>query len=416
MENGGIIKDSNEITFNDDYFEHQAVNTSKSILLFEDTINNDTSINISNDSDKRKCTSALNAPQINDNIVHDSKKNDKDTSIRVPQSNTINNVDNFTCNQENVDSKHTDLNFDEILSSTMCNDSKKSVPDSIEALYEYVNCIYVDVLANKNKLDEFTKLISGFTIRMKAMEDNFELFKSNMLGRVLGYDAKIEYLEKMKNSNKNNLNKKVDENAHRIGNLLNFENACKRLDEEISQLRVDIDKNISDLETLANGVKEVPHKYKTAEDYPPSFKYHPVEYGNPILKHDVIILGDSNLNNTVTSQLKRGINCATFFCPTLDHVDVLLSKVKVQKDPNTILLHCGTNHLYNDAPGIKRIEDFYVRIIKQLKAMFPGAEIIISSLLPRKEGLHNGTVKNLNDFLYGICCSTNKVRFMRNKS
>ena len=46
--------------------------------------------------------------------------------------------------------------------------------------------------------------------------------------------------------------------------------------------------------------------------------------------------------------------------------------------------------------------------------MFPGAEIIISSLLPRKEELHNRTVTNLNDFLYGICCSTNKVRFMRN--
>ena len=58
----------------------------------------------------------------------------------------------------------------------------------------------------------------------------------------------------MKISNKNKLDKRVDENSNKINNLLNFEKACNRLDEEIQSLKVNIHKNINNSKIIADGI------------------------------------------------------------------------------------------------------------------------------------------------------------------
>ena len=113
-------------------------------------------------------------------------------------------------------------------------------------------------------------------------------------------------------------------------------------------------------------------------------------------------------------KLNKGSKCTSYFCPTLFHVEDLLSKLTILKQPRTIFLHCGTNHINSHLPGMDWIEDYFIRTIHKLKEMFPGARIILSSLLPRKTTYHNGVVLKLNDFLHGVSCSTGNVYFMRN--
>ena len=261
-------------------------------------------------------------------------------------------------------------------------------------------------------MDEFTKLITGITTRLNSLEEKFSTFKADISGRALGHDVKIEHLEKMKISNKNKLDKRVDENSNKINNLLNFEKACNRLDEEIQSLKVNIHKNINNSKIIADGIPVSQNEPVNNDPLP--FEYSRVEYGNPTINHDVLFLVDSNLSNMVPSRIKRGLKCASFFCPTLAHIDVFLSEVNIQKQPSTVFIHCGTNLLNNNSPGIDWIENHFVQTIKKVKDMFPNTRIIISSLLPRKEGIHNRSVRNLNDFLYGVCCTTDNIFFMRN--
>ena len=86
----------------------------------------------------------------------------------------------------------------------------------------------------------------------------------------------------------------------------------------------------------------------------------------------------------------------------------------IYKQPHTIFIHCGTNHLSKSDHETNKLEDGYIRILGMLRKLFPIAKIIFSSILPRKETYLNAPIQFLNDFLQGVCSSGQNVSFMRN--
>ena len=79
------------------------------------------------------------------------------------------------------------------------------------------------------------------------------------------------------------------------------------------------------------------------------------------------------------------------FCPTIRHVEDLLKNVNVMIQPKVIFIHTGTNHLDEPDFNIDNLENDVDMIIQdvdmifKLKQLCPRSEIIVSSVLPRKE-------------------------------
>ena len=78
----------------------------------------------------------------------------------------------------------------------------------------------------------------------------------------------------------------------------------------------------------------------------------------------------------------------------------LHAKPTIEKTPENIIIHCGTNDISKDANSEKIVAD----IINPSESVSEesGSNVIISGLVPRKEYL-NAKVRNVNNMLRDYC-------------
>ena len=94
----------------------------------------------------------------------------------------------------------------------------------------------------------------------KEIGKQFLKFKSEVAGRVLGNEIKIEKIENKRDTNMDSITKKVDRNSTNIGNIINLENANKRLEQDILTANKRIETNIKELRVIADEVKLISQK------------------------------------------------------------------------------------------------------------------------------------------------------------
>ena len=121
----------------------------------------------------------------------------------------------------------------------------------IPSLYNYVNEIYTDMQEYKNLCNQ----VFNLTNRINEIGNQFLKFKSEVAGRVLGNEIKIEKIENKRDTNMDSITKKVDRNSTNIGNIINLENANKRLEHDILTANKRIETNIKELRVIADEVK-----------------------------------------------------------------------------------------------------------------------------------------------------------------
>ena len=78
----------------------------------------------------------------------------------------------------------------------------------------------------------------------------------------------------------------------------------------------------------------------------------------------------------------------------------LHAKPTIEKTPENIIIHCGTNDISKDADPEKIAADI-INLSKSVSEE-SGSNVIISGLVPRKEYL-NAKVRNVNNMLRYYC-------------
>ena len=212
------------------------------------------------------------------------------------------------------------------------------------------------------------------------------------------------------------MHKKIAINKNKISNITRFEKICEHYDENIKEIKDKINRYQSDLENFKLQPKD---KLVNAQNHDVSTSHQPmvyknVDYSQAVFNHDVIFLVDSNLGKIKPEIMDTNKTWATFFCPTMTHIDFLTKRGKVVKQPSSIFIHCGTNDLSMKSRSTENLEDEYIEIISKVRNLFPNTKIIISSLLPRMESSLKGPINYINDFLNGVCASHEFLSFMRN--
>ena len=81
-------------------------------------------------------------------------------------------------------------------------------------------------------------------------------------------------------------------------------------------------------------------------------------------------------------------------------------KPAIRKEPNSIILHVGTNDIEHDAA--KRVAEGVLNLAIQVTENSPSTEIVISAILPRtdKPNLMN-KVNEANRIMYSFCVANN---------
>ena len=138
-----------------------------------------------------------------------------------------------------------------------------------------------------------------------------------------------------------------------------------------------------------------------------------INYSGMKVVSQVLILADSNLMAIKPSILNKGTTTQKVFCPTLKQTLRFLELVTVEKQPDKLLLHVGTNDLEERNVSEDKIEDAFIKVFIKIREIFPHTKIIISSILPRVEMHLYSMARNLNDFLAG-CCSSGVMKYSNN--
>ena len=102
---------------------------------------------------------------------------------------------------------------------------------------------------------------------------------------------------------------------------------------------------------------------------------------------ETIILCDSNGRYLQPSLLCPNTKNSYIRCPTLTHVNGILEKTKFTK-PTCSIVHTGTNDIKHSSE-VETLAKKTVDIVDNIQTRHPNSQIIISSLLPRNDELHN---------------------------
>ena len=259
----------------------------------------------------------------------------------------------------------------------------------IQTLFKYLNEIQIAANKNTNSFIDVRKMLKYIIDRLSKLDYDSLAFMAKI---VLILETENENIKKGEKPLK--IHPKINEN--RI---------------EISKIK-DISTHIKDLETqldaLSNDIKNFNNKNKADQDNTKQTE----EQTRSEINGEYLFLVDSNLAKINPDIMNRGSKCQRFYCPTFNHVAEFLRNVNISSHPETIFFHCGTNCL--DNRNEDKFQDDFLEIIGKLKETFPGAKIIISSLLPRTEVNMKVFISNSNDFLSG-CCAMDPTLIYMNK-
>ncbi|CAB1350866.1 unnamed protein product [Coregonus sp. 'balchen'] len=120
----------------------------------------------------------------------------------------------------------------------------------------------------------------------------------------------------------------------------------------------------------------------------PASQYSPAQVRIPVSQSapprqspTTAILIDSNGEFLVQERLFPRHQVYKFWCPTTDSAMQLLSQTRIDT-PDNIIIHTGTNDLH--AKG-ENVSGAVRRVAERAQAMFPTTNIVVSTLLPRKD-------------------------------
>ena len=337
----------------------------------------------------------LNISEVNSNTSNKLSPNDRKSNFNIECDSNLNNLN--------------DKNNDDVDASMAA-----PVNNDIPGLYKYVNEIYSNTLSNKKTCETLGSKMFELTNRVESMLQQFSEFKSNIAGRVLGIEIKLESIEKNNEPKLTGVHKKIEVNKTRIDNILKFENVCQRYDEYINEINEKMDKYQKDLKKSQEVLQDIMKSSKSEVKYHEPRIYKKVDYTDATFNHDVVFLVDSNLDGIIPDIMDAKNTCTKFFTPTLAHIDFLLKGVKIMKQPKYVFIHCGTNHLSHRNQSTTKLEDTFIDTISNIRNLLPNSKIIISSLLPRLEPSLTNPVKYMNDFFHGVCSTGEGLSFMRN--
>ena len=133
-----------------------------------------------------------------------------------------------------------------------------------------------------------------------------------------------------------------------------------------------------------------------------------------IFEHDVIYFVDSHLKGMDADMFGKHTSGKKIMTYKLEHIREVINASVFVCQPKTIFIHCGTNHLHHNIESTNELEDQFIKTLKLLENRCPESTIVVSSLLPCKEGRVNKMVNEFNDFLYGVAVTASNVFFMQN--
>ena len=132
-----------------------------------------------------------------------------------------------------------------------------------------------------------------------------------------------------------------------------------------------------------------------------------------IANADYILITTSNGKRINTDILDHNSTTQNFICYTLNDVKEFCRKVKVEKQPRKILLHCGNNDLDDVENDILKTE--LKETVEALRQLFQHAQIVLSSLFPRGEVHLEEKRDAINTFLEELTTIVPNTLLMNNK-
>ena len=112
-----------------------------------------------------------------------------------------------------------------------------------------------------------------------------------------------------------------------------------------------------------------------------------------------------NIHRRRLSNSDNHVVVKSFAGATISDMEDFL-KPAIRKEPNSIILHVGTNDIEHDAA--KRVAEGVLNLAIQVTENSPSTEIVISAILPRtdKPNLMN-KVNEANRIMYSFCVANN---------
>ena len=96
---------------------------------------------------------------------------------------------------------------------------------------------------------------------------------------------------------------------------------------------------------------------------------------------EVLFFTYSNLHRMKLEIMNNGTTSQKIFCPTVQDIENVMSNAVIKTKARQIYIQCGTNDL--EEPGFDK-DNMIEGLITKIKSNFDEPEIVISSILPRK--------------------------------
>ncbi len=135
---------------------------------------------------------------------------------------------------------------------------------------------------------------------------------------------------------------------------------------------------------------------------------------------DVLLIGDSHMNHI--SMTGENVNVIQKSGMTYECIDELLCSkpvLDIEMMPKHVVVHLGTNDMMKSKGEPHNVQISIIEATGKVQEKFPGTNIVLSSILPRKGGgvkiqEYNSSVKEVNKFMEKFCSRTEKMQFVDN--
>ena len=164
-----------------------------------------------------------------------------------------------------------------------------------------------------------------------------------------------------------------------------------------------------------NNNNNMPSNSRPANNNDNNNKNAPSEHQT--LKHDVIIIGDSNTKRIDMAKIGRATSRKRFTCYTIPQAVHFINTANVQQQPKKVVLHLGTNDIASNSDTEKLRADFD-GLIALARSKFPDARIYISSIFCRmdRNDKLNEPIQVTNNHLSDFCDRTAQFSYIDNSN
>ena len=288
--------------------------------------------------------------------------------------------------------------------------------DAIENIEQFINAQFYETLILRVKTEvklAVETLLSekNLSIKKKVSNDNIQIGNdSNKDILIDSLNSEIQFLRSELASKNTIIEIMVKDNSIKSNSSYDtiitktVENTLNKNLEISSKDNIKTNKRSKILPSKGINEKNIEIRNDYGDDESDKDGYTKVKKGSTDNKRNITIIGDSLIKDMKTFKMKQGMSkqdkvyIKSFPGATIECMhDYIKPSLKFQ--PDTILLHCGTNDLRSD----KSAEEISESMIKLAKIMKTNEnDIIISSLVARNDGM-NDKGSEVNNFLKIKC-------------